>query len=201
MIRRLVQTTPSETCYYGLRMTAREYLALGETHIRYELIDGVVVMSPSPTAQHQQLIMKIAHQVVSFLNENPIGEVFPELDINLRSGLGQEVVYRPDIVYVSKERADIIQKHVVGAPDVLVEIISPDSRQYDSVTKKNDYEAAGVREYWLIDPLESKMTFFIRQGDKFVESVPQGDTFASTAIPGFMLDLNRIRQLFKTPAT
>ncbi len=58
-----------------------------------------------------------------------------------------------------------------------------------------------MREYWLIDPLESKMTFFIRQGDKFVESVPQGDTFASTAIPGFMLDLNRIRQLFKTPAT
>ncbi len=201
MIRRLVQTTLDETCCYGLRMSAGEYLALGETQIRYELIDGVVVMSPNPTAQHQQLIMKIAHQMASFLNDNPIGDVFPELDINLRSGLGREVVYRPDIVYVSKERADIIQKHVMGAPDVLVEIISPDSRQYDSVTKKNDYEAVGVREYWLIDPLESKMTFFIRQGAKFVESVPQSDTFASTAIPGFWLDLNRIRQVFKTPAT
>ena len=61
MIRRLAQTTLDETCYYGLRMSAGEYLALGETQIRYELIDGVVVMSPSPTAQHQQLIMKIAH--------------------------------------------------------------------------------------------------------------------------------------------
>ncbi len=201
MIRPLVQTTLDETCYYGLRMSAAEYLALGETQIRYELIDGVVVMSPSPTAQHQQLIMEIAYQIAAFLDQSPVGRVFPELDINLRAALNREVVYRPDVVYVSKERADIIQKHVMGAPDVLVEIISPDSRQYDSVTKKNDYEAAGVREYWLIDPLESKMTFFIRQGDKFVESVPQGDTFASTAIPGFMLDLNRIRQLFKTPAT
>ncbi len=97
MIRRLAQTTPSETCYYGLRMTAGEYLALGETQIRYELIDGVVVMSPSPTAQHQQLIMKIAHQVVSFLNENPIGEVFPELDINLRIVFFIVVVYIPYI--------------------------------------------------------------------------------------------------------
>ena len=198
MIRSLVQTTPDETCYHGLRMSAEEYLALGETQIRHELIDGVVVMSPSPTVQHQRIIMEIAYQVASFLNDNPIGDVFPELDINLRSGLDREIVYRPDIVFVSKERADIIQKHVMAAPDLLVEVISPDSRQYDSVTKKNDYEAAGVREYWLIDPLKSKMTFFIRQGDKFVESTPQSNTFAGTAIPSFSLNLNRIRQLFKS---
>ncbi len=201
MIRRLVQTIPDETCYYGLRMNAEEYFALGETQIRYELIDGVVVMSPSPTAQHQQLIMEIAYQVRAFLDQSPVGRVFPELDINLRAALDREVVYCPDVVYVSNERADIIQKHIVAAPDVLVEIISPDSRKYDSITKKNDYEAAGVREYWLIDPLESRMTFFVLRGEKFVETTPDGDTFASTAIPGFTLELNRIRQLFKTPPT
>ncbi len=140
------------------------------------------------------------HQVAAFLDQSPVGRVFPELDINLRAALNREVVYRPDIVYVSKERADSIQEHVMGAPDVLVEIVSPDSRRYDSVTKKNDYEAAGVGEYWLIDPLESKMTFSIRQGQKFAESTPDGNTFASTALPGFTLDLNRIRQLFETPA-
>ena len=201
MIRRLVQTTLDETCYYGLRMSAGEYLALGETQIRYELIDGVVVMSPSPTAQHQQLIMEIAHQVATFLDQSPVGRVFPELDINLRASLDREVVYRPDVVYVSKEKDGIIRNHITAAPDVVVEIISPDSRQYDSVTKKNDYEAAGVREYWLIDPLESKMTFFVRQGEKFAEPTPDGVTFASTAIPGFTLNLNRVRQLFETPAT
>lgn len=200
MIRPLVQTTHDETCYHGLRLSAREFLAIGETQIRYELIDGVVVMSPSPTAQHQQLIMDIAYQIRAFLDQSKLGRVFPKLDVNLRAALDREVVYRPDIVYVSNERADIIQKHIIAAPDVLVEISSPDSRQYDSVTKKNDYEAAGVREYWLIDPLESKMTFFVRQGEKFVESAPQGDTFASTAIPGFTLELNRIRQLFEPPA-
>ncbi len=77
MIRRLVQTTLDETCYYGLRLSAEEYLALGETKIRYELIDGDVVMSPSPTAQHQQLIMEIAYQVRAFLDQNNIGRVFP----------------------------------------------------------------------------------------------------------------------------
>lgn len=157
-------------------------------------------MSPSPTAQHQQLIMEIAYQVAAFLDPNPVGRVFPELDINLRAALDREVVYRPDVVYVSKEKAGIIKNHITAAPDVVVEVISPDSRQYDSVTKKNDYEAAGVGEFWLIDPLEPRMTFFVRQGEKFVESASPGDTFASAAIPGFSLDLDRIRQVFKTPA-
>lgn len=200
MIRQLGQTTYDETCFQGLRMSTEEYLALGETQIRYELIDGVVIMSPSPTAQHQELIMEIAYQVAAFLDESQIGRVFPELDINLRVALDREVVYRPDVVYVSKEQAGIIKTHITAAPDVVVEVVSPHSRQYDSVTKKNDYEAAGVREYWLIDPLEAKMTFFVRQGEKFVESIPQTDTFASTAISGFTLNLGRIRRLFKPEA-
>ena len=197
MIRQLGQTTYDETCYQGLRMSAEEYLALGETQIRYELIDGVVIMSPSPTVIHQEVIVEITTQISYFLRQEPIGRVFAELDINLRSTLGRDIVYRPDIIFVSKERADIIKHRITGAPDVAVEVISPHSRQYDSVTKKNDYEAAGVREYWLIDPLESKMTFFLRQGEKFVESTPQPDTFASAAISGFSLDLDRIRRLFK----
>lgn len=197
MIRMTWTGDSTEECHQGLRMSAEEYLALGETQIRYELIDGVVIMSPSPTAQHQQLIMEIAFQIASFLNRNPIGNVFPELDINLQSALGREIVYRPDIVYVSNQRADIIQKYIMAAPDVLVEVISSNSRQYDSVTKKDDYEAAGVREYWLIDPLESKMTFYVRQGEKFGEATPDGESFTSTAIPDFTLDCNRIRKLFK----
>ncbi len=200
MIRPLVQTTHDETCYHGLRMAADEYIAIGETQIRYELIDGVVVMSPSPSIVHQRVIARLIAEITIFLDANPIGEVYPEIDVNLSAALGSNTVYRPDVVYLRRERVQESPERINCAPDLVVEVISPDSRKYDGVTKKNDYEAAGVGEYWLVDPLKSRMNFFVRQGEKFAESTPDGDTFDSIAIPGFTLDLNRIRLLFKTTA-
>ena len=82
-------------------------------------------------------MLEIAHQVAAFLDQSPVGRVFPELDINLRAALAREVVYRPDIVYVSNERAGIIQTQVIGAPDVLAENTARDSRKYGSVTKRH----------------------------------------------------------------
>lgn len=197
MIRLLTECEPLEVCHHGLRMTAEEYFSIGETQNRYELIDGVVIMSPSPTPLHQEIVAEIAAQLRMFVKRNPIGRVFVEVDVQLAPrAVAGELVYRPDAVYVSKERNDQIRNCIAGAPDLVVEVISPDSRRYDGETKRSDYERCGVREYWLIDPLEGRMTFYVLQGGRLVERQPRGDEFSSEALPGLVVNLADVREVF-----
>jgi len=198
MIRMTVHSDPSDTCYHGIRMSAEQYLNLPESECKYELIDGVVFMSPSATPLHQKIITRLAQYIANHLDDHPIGEVYVEVDVNLGAGLGRDLVYRPDVVYLRAERAAQSRDRIVGPPDLVVEVISPDSRQYDSVTKKDDYESCGVLEYWLIDPFEDAMRFYARRDDQFVEIQPEDQQLVSQAIPGLVLDLERIRRLFKT---
>lgn len=184
-------TTRRDTPYRGLRMTADEFLALGESIDRYELVDGVVCMSPSPTYRHQKIITDIAAQIAGFLHGSPIGEVAVEIDVRLKGDL----VYRPDVVYLSKEKAARCGDAITVAPDVVVEVISPDSRRYESETKRRDYEAAGVGEYWLIDPDKRLFTFLVMGAGGFEEAKANDTSYNAKLIPGFNLDLRRILQL------
>jgi Uma2 family endonuclease len=172
-------------------MTADEFLALGESIDRYELVDGVVCMSPSPTYRHQKIITDIAAQIAGFLHGSPIGEVAVEIDVRLKGDL----VYRPDVVYLSKEKAARCGDAITVAPDVVVEVISPDSRRYESETKRRDYEAAGVGEYWLIDPDKRLFTFLVMGAGGFEEAKANDTSYNAKLIPGFNLDLRRILQL------
>ncbi len=190
-------TTP-EARYHGLRMTAEEYFQLREDTIRYELIDGVICMLPSPTPIHQALIIEIITQLGVFLQSNPVGEALPSVDVHLEPiTSGADLVYRPDIVFLRSERLGEIGDHITGAPDLVVEIISPSSRSYDSETKKNDYERCGVREYWLIDPEREAMTFYRLRNAGYEAIQPEANRLASEAVPGFVLDLARVRKASK----
>ncbi len=108
-----------------------------------------------------------------------------------------DVVYKPELVFVRAERLPRMREKIEGAPDLVVEVISRGSRRLDSETKKNDYEHAGVREYWLIDPQRNAMTFYRLQGDRFVEAAAKGDAFASEPVPGFVLDIAAVRETFE----
>ncbi len=187
-----------ETPYHNLRMTADEFLQIPDEGNNYELIDGVVVMSPSPTPRHQDVAMEIAVQLGIFLREHAIGKVFPEIDVHFGEGpTGGDLVYRPEVIFVRAERLPAMQDKIFGGPDLVVEVISRGSRRMDNETKKNDYERFGVREYWLIDPEREAMTFYRLDENHFVEVPPAGTTFASQAVPGFELDLHRVREAFK----
>lgn len=179
-------------------MEAEEYFQLPDDGHDYELIDGVVCRSPSPKPIHQKVIARLAAQIVRYIEENPVGEVFVELDVHLGSGPnGTDLVYRPDIIFVRQERVAESCDRIEGAPDLVVEVISPESRRYDHETKKNDYERCGILEYWLIDPQREIMIFYRLQGSCFAQITPTGEAFRSEAIPGFILDLHRIRRAFK----
>ena len=194
----IVRTESAEASYCGLRMDADEFLEIPDDGNFYELIDGVVHVSPSPTPQHQDVLVEILTQIALFLRTNPVGKVFAELDVHLGEGPnGKDLVYRPEIVFVRAERLPVMRDKIVGGPDLMVEVISRGSRRYDSETKKGDYERFGVGEYWLIDPERKAMTFYRLQEGRFVEVPVEGDAFTSKAVPGFVLDLARVRETFK----
>lgn len=178
--------------YFGLRMTADEYLTLPESPLHWELVDGVVVLSPSPSFWHQEIAGEILFQITTFLESRPLGKVVFDIDVKLRDNL----VYRPDIVFLSAPKAAHIRDRITVAPDLVVEVISPGSRSYDSQTKRSDYAAAGVAEYWLIDPQRQSQKFFVLENGAYREREAAGERYAAHVLPGFQLDLSRIRRLF-----
>ncbi len=179
--------------YAGLRMDADEYLALPPDGFRYELIDGVVVMSPGASFGHNRIATLIAHWIQSYLDSNPIGEIVHETDVRL----ADDLVYRPDLSYVSNAHAALITNLIEGPPDLIVEVVSRHNRPLDVRTKRRDYERFGVREYWIIDPADKTLTFLRLVNGQYVEIQPESDAFASEAIPGFRLNLAPIRTKFE----
>jgi Uma2 family endonuclease len=130
------------------RMTAEEYYALPEGPPYFQLIHGEVFMSPSPTTQHQRVSMRLSLLIGNYLNEHPIGEIFAApLDVDL----GFDNIYQPDLIFVSEERRSILVERIVGAPDLVVEILSPSTALLDRHDKKAVYASTGATELWLID--------------------------------------------------
>ncbi|MCC6360957.1 MAG: Uma2 family endonuclease [Phycisphaerales bacterium] len=184
--------------FSGMRMTVDEFLSLPDDGGKYELVDGVVLMSPWPSPPHQKVAGEIFAQIKWFLRTHALGEVFMEIDVHLgRSPAGGDLVYGPDVIFVRSERVRSMHERIVGPPDLVVEVVSPGSRGRDTITKRGDYERFGVGEYWIIDPARDAMTFLRLQGGQFVEVNPNPDTFASHAVAGFVLDLKPIRDAFK----
>lgn len=179
-------------CHCGLRIKADEYLALSNDGFRYELLDGIVYLSPRPSFQHQRTITEIARQLGNYLDRHRIGEAAHSIDFKLN----ENVVYRPDVIFLSNEKAARCGNAVTEVPDLIVEIISPDSRSFDTQTKRGDYEAAGVHEYWLIDPVRKTFCFYVLENGQYREAPSVDDPFLSIILPGFALDLNSIRRLF-----
>ena len=114
-----------------------------------QLINNQLVMSPAPTSQHQRVSRNIFRQLDKHVESNKLGEVFyAPVDVYL----DEKNVYQPDILFISNERMEILQDKVKGAPDLIVEILSPKTGKLDKTNKKDVYEQAGVKEYWIVDP-------------------------------------------------
>ena len=170
------------------RMTAREFLRIAPEDQKAELIDGVMVMHSPPLDVHERLFAFLFRLLGDYVEEHGLGEVRGSRTPVI---LAEDQVYEPDILFVSRERADIIQPHgVVGAPDLVVEILSRGTVAYDRGPKFRGYERAGVRELWLVDPHGPAGTEFYRlEGDRFVPIVPQEGVLGSATVAGFALQV------------
>ena len=115
------------------RLTYADYRAMPDDGTRYELVEGELRIMPSPTTAHQNVLFNLAVKLKAFAKEKDLGRVFvAPLDVQLTDDL----CYQPDVLFVAKEsKAKITEVDIVGAPDLVVEIVSPSSRRIDRKEK------------------------------------------------------------------
>ena len=133
--------------------TWEDVLQMPDDGNRYEFIGGRLYVTPVPWTRHQRIAKRLQLALVRVLEDTGHGEVFWAPFLVEFPGTGDRV--QPDILFVSNERRGIIGKNqVLGAPDLVVEILSPITAHRDRGVKLDLYARRGVREYWIVDPDE-----------------------------------------------
>lgn len=144
-----------------------------------QIINNHLVMSPAPKSQHQQVLKKIFLQLNNYVEANNLGEVlFAPVDVYL----DEENIYQPDILFIANDHLHIIEDSIKGAPDLIIEILSPGSERLDKVEKKNAYELHGVKEYWVINPSSKKVTGYQLMGNNYTEITSQNGVIVSAML-------------------
>lgn len=143
-------------------MTADEFLALPESNLPHELIEGVLYVAPAPDTNHQYVVRNI----LIYLALLKLGEVLPSpVDVKL----AEDIVLQPDILWLaSGSEHKVTSGYVKGSPDLVVEILSPRTARRDRREKYDLYEKYGVKEYWIIDVEGRYLEVFSHNGDQFV---------------------------------
>lgn len=173
--------------------------------VRYELIDGVAyLMAPAPTVRHQDIVGEIFRQLANALEGKPCRVLIAPVDVVLpRAGEADEqadTVVQPDVLVVC-DPAKIGERRVRGAPDFVVEVLSPATASHDMVIKRRLYERHGVREYWLIHPIDRVLTLYRLEGTEFGKPDTlelKGET-PIQALPGVAIEWDRL--MARLPAT
>ena len=171
------------------KLTYEQFRQLLDDGKRYELIRGYVHFLPTPSTQHQTVLMNLSLSLASYLSGNRLGEfLFAPLDVLF----GDDTALLPDLFYISNARVAIIRENwIAGAPDLVVEVLLPSTAAHDRATKLPIYAEAGVPDVWLIDPQAKTVEVLKLQGKKyFVEATHAGDqALTSNLFPGWQLPL------------
>lgn len=167
------------------KMTYRDWLAIPKDGFRHEIIEGDWFMSPAPGTPHQQVSMKLSILLGKFILERALGSFFAApVDVVL----SDEDVVEPDLVFVSSVRASILtEKNILGAPDLVIEVLSPTTASVDRGRKRDLYERHGVREYWIVDPDSRTVQIHEFVERRRVRSYRDIDSFASDLFPGLTI--------------
>lgn len=169
-----------------------DYLTLPDEP-RGEVLEGVFVVTPAPTTRHQRVVGDLYFAFETWLRANPgVGEAFvAPLDVILRAER-PAVVLQPDVVFVSAARAGIVQDWIHGAPDLVVEVVSPSSARRDAISKRDLYARYGIREFWLVWPTERRVDVLtFGEGGKAgpVRTLEAEDRLDTPLMPGLAIPL------------
>jgi Uma2 family endonuclease len=173
-------------------LTVKDYRSLPETGPRYQLIEGDLIMAPAPNRFHQDISGNICYLLRDYLEQHPLGKLYQApFDVYF----DQFNAHQPDIAFFSKANERFLtDAGAEGAPDFIVEILSPKTAFLDKKTKRQVYARSGVKELWLVDP-DVKMVhvYFLQQDpERPAASYAERQTFASPHFPGLKISGRKI---------
>lgn len=173
-------------------LTYEDYCALPDDGRRYEIIEGDLYVTPSPSRSHQEFAANLLVVLKPFVTARRLGEVFiAPFDVIFE----ESSVVVPDLLFVTRERAGIItDRGVRGAPDLIVEILSPGTARRDRVEKAKLYARHGVSHYWLADPeVRILEVYELTEGQyRRTASLADDDSFSPSLFPGFTVALSSL---------
>ncbi len=171
-----------------VRLTYQDYLELPDDK-RYEIIDGELFEMSSPTFRHQEILSNLHLIFGPYVRGNLLGMVlFAPIDVIL----ADDSIVQPDFIFIAESRRYIIEEHaIVGAPDLVIEILSPSTAVHDRNRKADLYARYGVAEYWMVDT-ETETIEIRRLGDAgYDDSVEIHDSgvLSTALVPGLQVEL------------
>ena len=174
-------------------LTYDDYLTFPDSDgIRKEIIEGELFMSPAPAMKHQSISKKIFRILDDYITKNNLGEVwYAPCDV-IFSNIN---VMQPDILFISNENYKILTAlYIKGAPDLIIEILSPSTIENDRIYKKLVYEKFGVKEYWIVDPQEEIIEVWALKDTRFQlhQKAKKTQKFKSKLLEDLELDLSLI---------
>ena len=175
------------------RMTTTAFFArTRQSDRQYQLLNGRPKVNPAPTTEHQRISLKLTLALEAFIRDRGLGELFyAPCDVIL----GPYDVVQPDLLYVSADRSQIVgETNIQGAPDLVIEILSPSTAEVDQSYKRHLYAQHGVLEYWLVDP-DSKQIEVLSWAQEDYQTAGRygkGDALVSSLLSGLTISVDDI---------
>jgi Uma2 family endonuclease len=148
-----------------ISLTYEDYVLLPNDRNRYEILEGELSVTPAPSTKHQTTLANLFKRLAKHVDDHNLGKLFfAPIDLIL----DPTSVLQPDLLFVSKARQQIITERAIeGAPDLVVEIISPTTSRNDRVTKAQIYARHAVPAYWIVDPQEETVEIYLLEGSGY----------------------------------
>ncbi len=160
-----------------------------DDHLRREIIDGDLIVTPSPIVRHQDAVGNIFFRLRSYVSQSGGRTFVAPLDVYF----ADDNVVEPDVLFVGQGRAEqIAKKYIKDAPDLVVEVSSPSTRRLELVRKRELYQRFGVPEYWYVDLEADRVEVYRLSGGSYPppELLYPGDTLTSPHLPGFAISVD-----------
>ena len=176
------------------RYTYADYLTWDDGE-RWEIIEGVpCLMSPAPTRDHQGVIGELHLQLANFLKGKPCKVYVAPFDVRLfpADDDSDDTVVQPDIVVVCG-RSKLKRAGCVGAPDMVIEVLSPGTARHDRLVKFQLYKKAGIREYWIVDPdTKTVSVYLLKDGEYLIRAYGDADIAPVHVLDGLSINLTEV---------
>lgn len=172
--------------------TYEDLKTLPENGKQYQIVEGDLIVSPSPKTLHQFIIVNLTRILSSFVKKHGLGKIIcAPMDVVL----SPENVFQPDVLFISNENKNIItETNIQGAPDLVVEVLSEGTKEMDLTIKKKIYARFSVKRYWLIDPETKTMESLLLYDEGYMEEAhyEKNEIFSSPLFPGLSFPLNEL---------